>query len=120
MNIDSDRIAEVFINLINNAIKFTPEGGSITVRISGTKDQAEVSVTDTGIGLAEDQIPRLFSKFFQVSRTQPKGEKGTGLGLAICREIIDLHGGKIWAKSEPGKGSTFTFTLPNVPGKMAG
>ena len=120
LNIDPDRIAEVFINLINNAIKFTPEGGKITVRISGTKDEGEVSVTDTGIGLAEDQIPRLFSKFFQVSRTQPKGQKGTGLGLAICRELIGLHGGKIWAKSELGKGSTFTFTLPNVPGKKVG
>jgi PAS domain S-box-containing protein len=119
LNIDPDRIAEVFINLINNAIKFTPEGGKISVRISGTKEQGEVSVTDTGIGLAEDQIPRLFSKFFQVSRTQPKGQKGTGLGLSISRELIGLHGGKIWAKSELGKGSTFTFTLPNVPGKKA-
>ena len=116
LSIDPDRIAEVFINLINNAIKFTPEGGKIIVRISGTKDQAEISVTDTGMGIAEDQMPRLFSKFFQVSRTQPPGQKGTGLGLAICREIIELHGGRIWAKSEPGKGSTFTFTLPNAQG----
>ena len=120
LNIDPDKIAEVFINLINNAIKFTPEGGKITVRISGTKEQAEISVTDTGIGIEEDQIPRLFSKFFQVSRNQPPGQKGTGLGLAICREIIGLHGGKIWAKSEPGKGSVFTFTLPDVPGRRTG
>ena len=118
LNIDPDRITEVFINLINNAINFTPVGGRITIRISGTKELAEVSVTDTGIGIAEDQIPRLFSKFFQIGRDAGPGTKGTGLGLAICREIIELHGGRIWAKSEPGKGSIFTFTLPNVPVKQ--
>jgi PAS domain S-box-containing protein len=118
LNIDPDRIAEVFINLIDNAIKFTPEGGKISVRISGTKDQAEVSVTDTGIGIEKDQIPRLFSKFFQIGRNAGPGTMGTGLGLAICREIIGLHDGRIWAKSEPGKGSVFTFTLPNVPVKQ--
>jgi PAS domain S-box-containing protein len=118
LNIDPDKIAEVFINLINNAIKCTPEGGKITVRISGTKELTEVSITDTGIGIAEDQIPHLFSKFFQIGRIQGPGPKGTGLGLAICREIIQLHGGRIWAESGPGKGSTFTFTLPHVPGNQ--
>ena len=120
LNIDPDKIEEVFINLINNAIKFTPESGKISVRISGTKELAEISVTDTGMGIEGDQIPHLFSKFFQIGRVQGPGTKGTGLGLAICREIIELHGGRIWAQSEPGKGSTFSFTLPEVPVKRKG
>jgi signal transduction histidine kinase len=110
--IDGDKISEVIVNLLGNAVKFTPEGGKIAILIKGTKDQAEISVKDTGIGVAKEDIPNLFSRFFQAGRLPGPGPKGTGLGLAICREIIQLHGGRIWAQGEPGKGSTFTFTLP--------
>jgi signal transduction histidine kinase len=110
---DSDRIIQVLDNLISNAIKFTKEGG-ITVK---TQDKSPenyvlVSVIDTGKGIAEDDLPKLFQKFQQIESVQENEEGGTGLGLAICREIITRHGGKIWVESKLGQGSSFNFLLP--------
>ncbi|MFW6185096.1 MAG: sensor histidine kinase [Halobacteriota archaeon] len=108
--IDKDRICQVIINLINNAIKFTEEGGKLFV---GMKDVGEVMVyvKDTGIGIKEEDQERIFRPFEQVV-VDKTGKEGSGLGLAICKGIVEFHGGEIWVESEQGKGSTFTFTIP--------
>ncbi len=109
---DKHMIDTVIRNLVNNAIKFTPAGGSVTIsgRIDG--DDCEISVTDTGVGLAPDQIDNLFKLGDQNSTTGTRGEKGTGLGLLLCRDFIDKSKGSISVTSEPGNGSTFTVRLP--------
>gem|GEM_PF-748408 len=114
ISIDSDRISQVLTNLISNSIKFTPENGQITLGVEDRKDKVEISVEDTGIGIAEENIPDLFERFSQFDRTDGPGQKGTGLGLAISKEIVEMHKGKIWVESEPGKGSKFTFSLPRL------
>jgi len=110
---DQGRIIQVITNLVGNAIKFTPSGGKIRI-ISKKRDTKfiEISVTDTGIGIDKKDISKLFTRFRQLDSSLTRKVGGTGLGLAICREIIQMHGGKIWAKSEVGKGSVFVFTLP--------
>jgi len=108
---DQDRLIQVVINLISNAVKFTPDG-SIKVTLRRDKDDLLVSVTDSGIGIAPADQPKVFEKFKQVGDTLTDKPKGTGLGLPICKEIVEHHGGQIWVESEPGKGSTFSFTLP--------
>jgi signal transduction histidine kinase len=105
---DEEQLAEVLNNLVDNAIKFTHEGGRVTVEAKRERDKVLVTVTDTGIGIAEEHMPMLFKKFFKVDYSVP----GAGLGLSICKKIIRAHGGRMWAKSELGKGSTFFFTLP--------
>ena len=110
---DSDRIVQVLNNLLSNAIKFTKQGG-ITIK---TQDKSQenhiiVSIKDTGKGIAEVDIQKLFQKFQQIESAQENEEGGTGLGLAICKEIISRHGGKIWVESKPGEGTTFNFILP--------
>jgi GAF domain-containing protein len=108
---DERKVKQVLLNLLSNALKFTPEGGRIDVAARLHHDVAEVSVTDTGIGIApEDQIA-VFEEFRQVGAADKKAE-GTGLGLALSRKFIELHGGRIWVKSQVAAGSTFTFTLP--------
>ncbi len=108
---DRDRLIQVVINLISNAVKFT-DAGSITCSVHRSGAELVVSVTDSGIGIAPDDQPKVFEKFKQVGDTLTDKPKGTGLGLPICKEIIEYHGGRIWVESEPGKGSTFSFTLP--------
>jgi CheY-like chemotaxis protein len=108
---DRDRLIQVLINLISNAIKFTDEG-SITCRTHLQNGHVLVSVIDTGIGINASDQPKVFEKFKQVGDTLTDKPKGTGLGLPICKQIIEHHGGVIWVDSEPGKGSTFSFTLP--------
>jgi len=105
---DGELLAEVLNNLVDNAIKFTPEGGRVTVEAKRERGNILVMVTDTGIGIAKKDMPKLFTKFFQVDHSVP----GTGLGLSICKKIVLEHGGRIWAKSRLGGGSTFFFTLP--------
>jgi len=105
---DEEQLTEVLTNLVDNAIKFTPEGGEVTVEAKKEKDNILVMVEDTGIGIAKKNMPQLFTKFFQVDHSVP----GTGLGLSICKKIVLGHGGRIWAKSTLGRGSTFFFTLP--------
>ena len=109
---DRARLEQVMNNLLSNAIKFTPEGGEVWVRLTREDNQIEVAVADTGIGIAPEEMPRLFGKFFRASSAVERSIRGTGLGLFITKSIVELHGGKIWAESELGKGSTFHFTLP--------
>jgi signal transduction histidine kinase len=111
---DERKVKQVLLNLLSNAIKFTPEGGRIDVRAAPTDGLVEVSVTDTGVGIAPEEQEVVFEEFRQVGTADKKAE-GTGLGLALSRKFIELHGGKICVQSEPGRGSTFTFTLPVRP-----
>lgn len=109
---DRSRIAQVLINLITNAITYTPVGESIEVSIVKNDKFLQVKVKDTGIGIPKEALPKLFTKFFRVSSVLEQGSKGTGLGLFISKSIVNMHGGEITVESEVGKGSTFSFTLP--------
>jgi signal transduction histidine kinase len=111
---DERKVKQVLLNLLSNALKFTPEGGEIDVTARLHDDVAEVSVADTGIGIAPTDQDTVFEEFRQVGTADKKAE-GTGLGLTLSRKFIELHGGKIWVQSEVGRGSTFTFTLPVRP-----
>jgi len=108
---DERKVKQVLLNLLSNALKFTPEGGRIDVRARIYDGMAEISVADTGVGIAPEDQEAIFEEFRQVGTADKKVE-GTGLGLALSRKFIELHGGQIWVKSDPGKGSTFSFTLP--------
>jgi signal transduction histidine kinase len=108
---DERKVKQVLLNLLSNALKFTLEGGRIDVRAAARDSTVEISVTDTGVGIAPDDQEAVFEEFRQVG-TAAKKVEGTGLGLAISRKFIELHGGRIWVTSTVGKGSTFAFTLP--------
>jgi signal transduction histidine kinase len=108
---DERKIRQVVLNLLSNAIKFTPEGGRIEVAAVSKDGLAEVSVSDTGVGIAPEDQEKVFEEFRQVGTAEKKVE-GTGLGLTLCRKFVELHGGRIWVKSQEGVGSTFTFTIP--------
>ncbi len=107
---DAERIQQVLVNLIHNAIKFTPPGGQITVQAEPREKELVVSISDTGVGIDPDDLPRIFERFYKADRSRSGG--GTGLGLSIARHLVEAHGGRIWAQSEPNQGSTFSFTLP--------
>ncbi len=107
---DPERIQQVVRNLIHNALKFTPPGGHVTVTATSHANEVRISVQDTGVGIAAQDIPRVFERFYKSDRSRQSG--GTGLGLAIARHMVRAHGGNIWVKSKEQKGSTFTFTLP--------
>jgi PAS domain S-box-containing protein len=109
---DPFRIGQVFINLISNAINYTPENGTISINVQNKDTHLEIAIQDSGEGIPPEAIPRLFTKFFRVSGSLEQGSKGTGLGLYITKSIIEMHHGKIWAESTLNKGSLFTFTLP--------
>jgi signal transduction histidine kinase len=110
---DRDKINQVLMNLIGNAIKFTPAHGTVTVSASRNgNERVQVSVSDTGPGIAPEQKEKIFDKFYQVGEADGVKPKGTGLGLAICKALVELHGGRIWLESDPDRGSTFSFTLP--------
>ena len=109
---DAPRIEQVLMNLVGNAIKFTPEGGSVTVAIAPEGEMVKVSVTDTGPGIPADALPRLFDKFYQVDGSPTRAHGGTGLGLAIARSLVEAHGGHLVVESAVGEGATFSFTLP--------
>jgi signal transduction histidine kinase len=112
VEVDPGRIVQVFVNLLANAIKFTEDGGTIQVAFERHGDEVIVSVADTGIGIPGEHLPHLFTRFSQVDGSATRVYGGTGLGLAICRELIELHGQRIWVNSAPGQGSTFYFTVP--------
>ena len=115
INLDPNKIIQVLNNIIGNAIKFTPNNGMVTIEARLDRDRENmliVSVADTGIGIAKENLERIFDKFQQVGERVSTDISGTGLGLAIAKEIIELHGGRIWAESEKGKGARFLFTLP--------
>ena len=108
---DERKVKQVLLNLLSNALKFTPEGGAIDVRADLRDTHVAIAVADTGVGIAPDDQAAVFEEFRQVGAASKKVE-GTGLGLAISRKFVELHGGTIRVDSEVGKGSTFTFTLP--------
>ncbi len=110
---DEARIEQVLVNLVHNAIKFTPAGGRIGVSARSEGDRLLVSVSDTGVGISEDDLPRVFERFYKADRARAGG--GTGLGLAIARHVVEAHGGRIWVDSVEGRGATFTFSLPIPP-----
>ncbi len=112
LKIDRERILQVFRNLIGNAIKFTPQGGTIAIKTQWLNSALRVSVADTGPGIPEEKLERIFDKFHQGSHSQEALIKGTGLGLSIVKHIIMAHGGQVWAENRPGRGSVFTFVLP--------
>jgi signal transduction histidine kinase len=109
---DQRKIKQVLLNLLSNAVKFTPEGGHIEVRAARVDGHAEIAVSDTGIGIAPEDQEAVFEEFRQVGTDYTKKHEGTGLGLTLSRKFVELHGGRIWVKSQPGEGSTFTFTIP--------
>ena len=111
---DERKVKQVLLNLLSNALKFTSEGGRIEVRAVMNEGLAEISIADTGVGIAPEDQKVIFEEFRQVGTADKKVE-GTGLGLALSRKFIELHGGRIWVKSDLGQGSTFTFTLPARP-----
>jgi signal transduction histidine kinase len=109
---DADRLLQVLTNLISNAIKFSPPGTSVQLTVEPRDGEAVFRVSDQGRGIPQDRLESIFERFQQVDSSDSRQKGGTGLGLAICRSIVSQHGGRIWAESEPGQGSTFSFTLP--------
>ncbi len=109
---DHDRMLQVLANLIANALKFTPRGGRVGVAAERTGDQIRLSVTDTGVGIPGDMLPLVFERFWQANA---EDRRGMGLGLYISKCVVEAHGGRIWAESEPGKGSAFHVTFPATP-----
>ncbi len=121
---DRDKITQVLMNLIGNAIKFTQAEGRVTVSIARNgNEMVQVSVSDTGLGIPQEESQKIFHKFYQVAEGSGTKPKGTGLGLAISKALVELHCGKIWVESQVGRGSTFCFTLPvsaaGKPGSLA-
>lgn len=112
IEIDTDKMTQVIDNILNNAIKYSPEGGKITVSMKTTDNQMILSISDQGLGIPKEDLPKIFDRFYRVDKARSRAQGGTGLGLAIAKEIIKQHNGFIWAKSEYGKGSTFTIVLP--------
>ena len=112
IEIDTDKMTQVIDNILNNVIKYSPDGGKITVTMKTTDDQMILSISDQGLGIPKQDLPRIFDRFYRVDRARSRAQGGTGLGLSIAKEIIKQHNGFIWAKSIYGKGSTFTIVLP--------
>jgi two-component system phosphate regulon sensor histidine kinase PhoR len=112
--LDKDKIATVLVNLLGNAVKYTAPNGRVAFRVNITDKQIEISVEDTGVGIAADELDKVFEKFYRSSDPRVQEQTGTGLGLALSQEVVRLHGGKITVESEINKGSTFSMTLPLV------
>jgi signal transduction histidine kinase len=113
---DAERVHQVLFNLLDNAVRLSPSPGKVSVRASRRGRTVEVAVEDTGPGIPPEHLPRLFERFYRVDTARSRDEGGTGIGLAIARSVVEAHGGRIWADSEPGRGSTFTFELPVAGG----
>lgn len=109
---DETRFSQVMINLLDNAIKYSSEGGSATISAKVVGDALQIDISDTGIGISEKDIPRIFERFYRVDKARSRELGGTGLGLSIVKHIVSAHGGQVWVKSELGLGSTFSFTIP--------
>ncbi|NQN54657.1 cell wall metabolism sensor histidine kinase VicK [Streptococcus suis] len=112
VEIDTDKMTQVLDNILNNAIKYSPDGGTVTFSMKTTDNQLIVSISDEGLGIPKADLPKIFDRFYRVDKARSRAQGGTGLGLAIAKEIVKQHQGFIWAKSEYGHGSTFTIVLP--------
>ncbi len=112
VNADPDKIEQVLMNLLDNAVKYSPAGGRVEVVVKEYANKLECSVRDNGVGIPPEHLSKIFEKFQRVDNPATRGIGGTGLGLYISRSIVEAHGGTIWAESDPGKGSVFRFTLP--------
>ena len=110
---DEDRIGQVLLNLVGNALQYTPSGGVVTIRARQERDEVQISISDTGVGIPDDHIDQIFTRFYRVDSSRSRSVGGSGIGLTIAKHLTEAHGGRIWAES-PGadQGSTFTFTLP--------
>jgi histidine kinase len=110
---DEGRIGQVLLNLVGNALQYTPAGGQVRIHARRQGSAVILTVEDTGIGLAPDQLPHIFERFYRVDRSRSRAGGGSGIGLTIARHLVEAHGGQIWAASDGlGRGSTFSFTLP--------
>jgi len=118
MEVDVQRVSQVLFNLLSNALRYTPTGGTITVRAERVGDQVRVAVADTGEGIPPEDLPYVFERFYRADKSRARASGGSGLGLAIAKQIVEAHGGRIWVESWVGVGSTFVFTLP-VPHSLA-
>ena len=111
--VDEDRIGQVLLNLAGNALQYTPEGGRVRISARRVGDEVQISVTDTGIGISPEHLPRIFDRFYRVDKSRSRAGGGSGIGLTIAKHLVEAHGGRIWAESEGrGHGSTFSFTIP--------
>ena len=115
---DGNRITQIMINLLSNAYKYTPHGGA-TIRVGQVDRKAQIDVIDTGLGMSEEDVEKLFTRFFRSENRAVRDQSGTGLGLSITKSLVELHGGRIWVESELGKGTTFSFTLPLVSDEVS-
>jgi two-component system sensor histidine kinase VicK len=111
VDIDTDKLTQVIDNIISNAIKYSPDGGNIRFGVVVTDSILKVMISDDGMGIPSENVDRVFDRFYRVDRARARSMGGTGLGLAIAREMIEAHGGRIWAESEEGQGTTIFFTL---------
>jgi histidine kinase len=110
---DEDRVGQILLNLVGNALQYTPEGGSVTITASPERQQVTIAVHDTGVGIAAEHLPHLFTRFYRVDKSRSRAGGGSGIGLTIARHLVQAHGGTLRAESPGlGQGSTFTFTLP--------
>jgi signal transduction histidine kinase len=109
---DERKVKQILLNLLPNAVKFTPEGGRVGLTATAAADGITIAVSDTGIGIAPEDQATIFEEFRQVGREDARKQEGTGLGLTLAKKFVELHGGRIWVQSQVGQGSTFTFTLP--------
>jgi signal transduction histidine kinase len=116
---DQSRLQQVVVNLLDNAIKYTPEGGSITVSVRGQPDKAVLSITDSGIGISQDSQEHIFERFYRTDKARSRELGGIGLGLSIVKSIGAAHGGRVSIESVEGRGSTFRFEIPRLAGKEA-
>lgn len=114
LELDSDRIEQVLHNLLSNAERYTPAGGRITLAVEDRPGEVVVSVADTGKGIPPEELPRIFERFYRGEQSRSRRHGGAGLGLAIAKQLVEAHGGRIWAESEPGKGTKVSFTLPKA------
>lgn len=115
VEVDPDRMIQVLDNIMNNAIKYSPDGGTITGRMSVDSDHVVISISDQGMGIPKADLHKIFSRFYRVDRARSRAMGGSGLGLAISKEVVEQHGGRIWAESTEGQGTTFYLSLPYVP-----